>query len=584
MIKIRQLKGFVMGLKDLISSLFTYKQPEKHSFVLLESNDEESNSNNNQNSKNNASVPETKKIFPALSVNLEYVKTKYNSMINSDIIIREFTLNARGKQYAAFILYIDGMIDTDIMNRFILEPLMLKNRSNMYEGDQNRIISEAVTNNITVRKVKKFDLSEYILGCLMPQNSVEQYSEFEKVFNDINSGNCALFIDTLTIAFDIDVKGFKQRSVERPQNEIVINGAHEAFVENIRTNTSLIRRNVHNENLVIENIFIGKITKTPFALCYVQNIANSDLVAEVRYRLNNIEIDSLLSSGQLEQLIIDSNVMDIPQVLSTERPDKASSYLLDGRVIVLVNGTPYALIAPAIFTDFLGSPDDKNMKSSFSNFVKSIRILAVFFTLLLPGIYVAVSNFHSEVLPTDLLFSILASRENVPFPVIFEILILEISFELIREAGLRVPSPIGTTISIVGALVLGQAAVSAGIVSPVLVIIVAMTGISSFAIPDFSFSFHLRLYRFIFIFLGYCCGFLGIGLGLFAYISILCDMKSFGVPYMAGISPFSKTKGHSYFLPPVWKREYRAQYLDTKKDEKQEKIAMKWKFPFLHIK
>lgn len=573
-----------MNLKDRIFSLFKYNSPEKHDFVLLEDDESDKSSNSSQSIKNDTNILETKNIFPALSVNLEYVKTKYNSMINSDIIIREFTLNARGKQYSAFILYIDGMINTDIMNKFILEPLMLKNRSNMFDGEQNRIISEAVTNNITVRKVKKFDLSEYILGCLMPQNSVEQYSEFEKIFNDINSGNCALFIDTLTIAFDIDVKGFKQRSVERPQNEIVINGAHEAFVENIRTNTSLLRRNVHNENLIIENISIGKITKTPSALCYVQNIANSDLVDEVRYRLNNIEVDSLLSTGQLEQLIIDSNIMDIPQVLSTERPDKASGYLLDGRIIVLVNGTPYALIAPAIFTDFLASPDDKNMKSSFANFVKSIRILAAFFTLLLPGIYVAVSNFHSEVLPTDLLFSILASRENVPFPVIFEILILEISFELIREAGLRVPSPIGTTISIVGALVLGQAAVSAGIVSPVLVIVVAMTGISSFAIPDFSFSFHLRLYRFIFMFLGYCCGFLGISLGLFAYISILCDMKSFGVPYMANISPWSKIKGDSYFLPPIWKREYRAQYLDTKKDKKQEKIAMKWKFPFLSEK
>ena len=217
------------------------------------------------------------------------------------------------------------------------------------------------------------------------------------------------------------------------------------------------------------------------------------------------------------------------------------------------------------------------MKSSFSNFVKSIRILAVFFTLLLPGIYVAVSNFHSEVLPTDLLFSILASRENVPFPVIFEILILEISFELIREAGLRVPSPIGTTISIVGALVLGQAAVSAGIVSPVLVIIVAMTGISSFAIPDFSFSFHLRLYRFIFIFLGYCCGFLGIGLGLFAYISILCDMKSFGVSYSTPYSHMKNLKNSGIILPPIWKREYRPSYLNTKRNKKQKNISMEWK-------
>ena len=568
-----------MNFKNMLSSLFTYTPKEKYNFVLLENNNED-NKNNQTNKKTESSL-KTKEIFPALSVNLEYVKTKYNSIINSDIIIREFILNARGKQYSAFLLYIDGMIDTEIMNKFILEPLMLRNKSNTFEGDQNRIISEAVTNNITVRKVKKFDLTEYILSCLMPQNSVEQYSDFEKVFEDVNSGNCALFIDTLNIAFDIDVKGFKQRNVEKPQNEIVIKGAHEAFVENIRTNTSLIRRNVHNENLVIENISVGKITKTNCALCYIQDIANSDLVAEARYRLSNLNVDSLLSSGQLEQLIIDSNIINVPQILSTERPDKASSYLLDGRIVFLVNGTPYALIAPAIFTDFLGSPDDKNMKSTFSNFVKGIRILAAFFTLLLPGIYVAVNSFHSEVLPTDLLFSILASRENVPFPVIFEILILEISFELIREAGLRVPAPIGTTISIVGALVLGQAAVSAGIVSPILVIVVAMTGISSFAIPDFSFSFHLRLYRFIFMFLGYCCGFLGIGLGVFAYMCVLCDIKSFGVPYTAGISPWNKTKGHSYFLPPIWKRDYRANYLDTKRSAKQEKIAMKWKFPFL---
>ncbi len=575
-----------MNFKNIISSLITYTPKEQYNFMLLEENQDDTQTNNNntqinQDNQNNQTIPEPKDIFPSLSVNLDYVKMKYNSMINSDIIIRDFTINARGKQYSAFLLYIDGMIDTDIMNRFILEPLMLKNRSNMYEGDQNRVISEAVTNNITVRKVKKFDLAKYIMGCLMPQNSVEELSDFEKIFNDVNSGNCALFIDTLNIAFDIEVKGFKQRSVEKPENEIVIKGAHEAFVENIRTNTSLLRRNVHNENLVIESVSIGEITKTSCAICYMQNIANSDLVAEAHYRLNNIQIDSLLSSGQLEQLLVDDNIMGVPQVLSTERPDKATSYLLDGRIVLLVNGAPYALIIPAIFTDFLGSPDDKNMKSSFSNFVKAIRILATFLSLLLPGLYVAVSSFHAELLPTDLLFSILGSRTNVPFPVIVEILILEISFELIREAGLRVPSPIGTTISIVGALVLGQAAVSAGIVSPILIIIVAMTGIASFAVPDFSFSFHLRLYRFIFLFLGYCCGFLGISLGLFAYIAILCDTKSFGVPYTAGISPWSKTKGHSYFFKPIWKRDYRSNYLDPKREMKQKKVSMKWKFPFL---
>lgn len=582
-----------MKFKDAIKSLFNYTPKKTNNFVLLE-NDESDDQDKNSNTKKNSATQSDstiqsdlseflckKNISNSLKENLDFVKSKYNSMINSDIIIREFTLTARSKQYSAFLLYIDGMVNTDIMNRFILDPLMLRNQSNLYSGTQNQVISESIRNNVKIRKVKKINLPEYIMSCLMPQNAVEQSNKFSKIFNDVNSGNCALFVDTLDVAFDIEVKGFKQRSVEKPENEIVIKGSHEAFVENIRTNTSLLRRNVHNENLVIENIPIGEVTKTNCALCYIENIANSDLVSEIRYRLNNLQIDSMLSSGQLEQLIVDSNFLAIPQVLSTERSDKASSYLLDGRIVLLVNGSPYGLILPAVFTDFLASPDDKNMKTAFSNFIKGIRILATAITLLLPGLYVAISSFHAEILPTDLLYSIIASRENVPFPVILEILILEISFELIREAGLRVPSPIGPTIGIVGALVLGQAAVSAGIVSPILIIVVAITGIASFAIPDFSFGFHLRLYRFLFIFLGYCCGVLGIGLGLFAYISILCDTTSFGVPYTAGISPVENTKGHSYFLKPIWKRDERANYLDPKKTRKQEKISMKWKYPHL---
>lgn len=259
-------------------------------------------------------------------------------------------------------------------------------------------------------------------------------------------GNCALFIDTLDVAFDIDIKGFKQRGVEKPSNEIVIKGPHESFVENIRTNTSMLRRIVNNENLIIENVEVGKITKTKCAICYMQDITNDDLVNEVKYRLNNLEIDSLLSAGELEQLIADSNILGVPQTLSTERPDKAAKYLLYGRVVVIVNGTPYGIIAPAVLVDFLTSPEDTNLKVSFANFLRGLRILASFITLLLPGLYVALTSFHQEILPTELLYSILASRENVPFPIILEILLMEISFELIREAGLRVPSPIGPTI------------------------------------------------------------------------------------------------------------------------------------------
>ncbi len=564
-----------MSIKDIISSFFTYTPTNKqtYNFNLIEDTNTKNYTDNDLTGKENKET----KIFPSVSVNSEYLKTKYNLLINSDIIFRDFMLIAKGKQYHALLIFIDGMVNTEIMNEFILEPLMMRNRNNLFDSSQNKVISEAVANNITVRKVKKFNLANYISSCLVPQNAIKQVSYFEDVITGINSGNCALLVDTLNVAFDIEVKGFKQRGIEKPSNEIVIKGPHESFVENIRTNTSLIRRFVNNENLVIENLNLGNITKTKCGVCYVSGLANDDLIAEVKFRLNNLDVDSILSAGQLEQLITDSSNLNIPQLISTERPDKAASYLLDGRVILLVDGSPYAVITPAILSDFLSSPDDKNQKALFSNFTKFIRLIAAFITLLLPGLYIAVTSFHQEILPTELLFSILASRANVPFPIIFELLVLEISFELIREAGLRVPSPIGPTIGIVGALVMGQAAVSAGIVSPILIIVVAITGTASFAIPDYAFGFHLRVYRFAFIFLGYLCGFLGIALGLFIYMVAMCDSKSFGVPYTIGVSPLEHVKGSSYYLPPIWKREYRSGFLNAKKSTKQGHISMKWK-------
>lgn len=241
-------------------------------------------------------------------------------------------------------------------------------------------------------------------------------TNFPILYQVLILGNCALFIDTISVAFDIEVKGFKQRGVEKPSNEVSCKGSPEAFVENIRINTSLLRRIVNCEDLVIENIEVGEVTKTKCAVCYLNNITNDDLIAEVKYRINNLSIDSLLSSGQLEQLISDTNFLNVPQVLATERPDKTASYLLNGRVVVLVNGSPYSLIMPAVLNDFLSSPDDKNEKPLFANFLKFVRGLATFLTLLLPGLYIAITSFHQELLPTELLFSILASRENVPFP------------------------------------------------------------------------------------------------------------------------------------------------------------------------
>lgn len=567
-------------VKNKTQQLFFPEDTSPYDFTL------DMNTNPKIDSTSEESTPENieeqdkpQTIFPSIDVNLEYMKVAYNFMINSDIIVREFILNARNRQYKAFLVYIDGMIDSDSMNHYILTPLMLRNSANGYNGDQSRIISEAVTNNITVRKVKRFSIIDYIENCLLPENTVKKVRQFADVMDGVNAGNCALFIDTLDLAFDIEVKGFQQRGLESPNNEIVVRGAQVAFTENIRTNTSLLRRYINNESLIVENITVGRLSKTKCAVCYLKNVANSDLIAEVKYRVNNLNIDYLISSGQLEQLIQDNGNYSLPQLIATERPDKASNLLFGGRVAVIVNGSPYVLVVPGTFADFISSPEDMNLKHQYANALKFLRVLAFFISLLLPALYIALTNFHQEVIPTELLFAIVSSRETVPFPIIFEIIVMEISFELIREASLRVPSPIGPTIGIVGALILGQAAVEASVVSPVLIIIVALTAIASFAIPDFSLSFHCRIVRFIYIILGFFTGFLGIAAAIFVHLLILCNMKSFGVSYLAPYLSKTTHSGRGVILSPAWKREYRSNFLKTKRPREQEHISMSWKYP-----
>ena len=558
-----------MNIKDL----YKYEPKKDYKFTLepQKLKEDKTTSISNHKAQEAQETQEQKQIHTSIEQNLNYIKTTYNILINSDIVLREFSLTSKNKIYKAFLVYIDGMVNSDLVNNYVLNPLMLRNQNNTYEGILN------LRNVETAKKIKNTNLTDYIYGNLMPQNSVDKETEFSKIISGINAGNCALFVDTINTSFNIEVKGFKQRSVDVPRNELVIKGPQEAFVENIRTNTTLLRRMANNENLVIESIAVGDISRTNCAVCYMSNIANSDLVAEVKYRLNNLSIDTLISSGQLEQLIENNGNHGLPQILSTERPDKCVKSLMQGRIVILINGNPYALIVPAVLIDFLASPEDSNLKPLFANFLKCIRFLAMFITLLLPGMYIAITSFHHELLPTELLFSILVARESVPFPIVVELLIMEISFELIREGGLRIPSAIGSTLGIVGALILGEAAVTANIVSPILIIVVAITGLASFAIPDYTFGFHLRVYRFIFIILGFTAGFLGIGLGLFVYICLLGSIKSFGVPYTTPISPNGSSFGHRYMVLPFWKEEYRESYLSPKRQKSQNKISMKWK-------
>lgn len=415
-------------IKNIFNNLFVYKKNENNEFIIPDV-------------ANNITDKEFKKrdittVSSDLNKNLEYLKVKYNMLINSDIKTREFTINIKPKKFSAFIIYIDGMVSDESISNYILKPLLLKNSIKM----------KAETPEMLQRKILNFNLENFLYSSLIPQNSVSTEKEFSNIVEKINAGFSVLFVDTLDTAIAIETKGFKGRSVSEPVVETVVKGSHEAFVESIRTNTSLIRKIINNENLIIEETAVGKVSNTKVAICYMKNIANNDLVAETKFRINNLEIDSLLSSGELEQFIKDSSKTAFPQTISTERPDKTCNYLLEGRVVVLVNGSPFSIILPAVLVDFLESPEDVNLNFNYSNFLRVLRGFALFFALLMPGFYIAITTYHCELIPSELLFAIIAAREAIPFPIFFEIILMELSFELIQEASIRVPSSFSTTV------------------------------------------------------------------------------------------------------------------------------------------
>ncbi len=416
-------------IKDIFNNIFKYQEKTKYEFIL-------------PNTENNISedtfyISETKTVSKDLDDNKEFLKIKYNMLINSDIKMRDFTLSIQHKKIPAFLLYIDGMVSDDAINDFVLQPLLLKNSIKM---------NEPLTTITAQKSFTKFNLENFIYSSLIPQNSVSKENKFKEIITKVNAGFCALFVDSIENAICVETKGFKGRTVDKPVTENVVKGSHEAFVENIRTNTSMLRKIINNENLIIEETDVGKINKTKVVICYIKNLTNDDLVAEAKYRINNLDVDYLLSCNQLEPLIKDDCNTAFPQTISTERSDRACTYLLAGRVVALINGCPFALVLPAVLVDFLTSPEDYNLNYHYANFLRFLRGFALICALIIPGLYVAITMYHYEIIPSELLFAIIAAREAIPFPILFEIIIMELSFELIQEASIRVPNSFSTTV------------------------------------------------------------------------------------------------------------------------------------------
>lgn len=479
-----------------------------------------------------------------LTTNLKQIK---KDMGNSpDLIIREFKLGSNPCIQVAAV-YIDSLSDKYMVSDFIMRSLMYETSDSVYKTmSSNKSVFDFIKDNsLTIGEIKVIkNWNELLLSLL--------------------SGNTLILIDGWPEAISNSTKGGESRAVTEPTTQTVIRGPKESFNESLDTNISLIRRRIKSPNLWLEMMKIGDVTQTDVAILYIKGIAKDDLVEEVKQRLHTIKTDGILESGNIEAFIEDKTFTVFPTIYNTERPDAVAGNLLEGRIAILVNGTPFVLIAPTIFAQFFQVPSDYYDRYDITTFLRVLRYIGFIISLVFPALYIALITFHQGMIPAPLLITLAASREGVPFPAVVEALLMEFSFEILREAGIRMPRAVGQAVSIVGALILGQTAVQAGIVSPAMVIVVAITGISSFSTPSYDLAIAARLVRFSLMLLAAFLGLLGVMLGLITIIAHLSSLRSFGAPYLAPFAPFILADQKDALLRfPLWSLLTRPRFIGT---------------------
>jgi spore germination protein KA len=454
----------------------------------------------------------------------------------SDVIIFPFLI---GESIQAYIIYIEGLTNSEAADEQIVNPLINSKVQSPTE------VMKTIEQKTPVSNLQKTPL---LSACI----------------DSISNGNPILLCDGLSMGFSFSLAKWEKRGIEEPAAEVGLKGPREGFTESIITNKSQIRRIIKSPTLKMQEIIIGKYTKTKTVIAYIEGLADKTLIEEVENRINRMNtdnIDGILESGYIEEFIEDNPYSPFPQILNTERPDVTCSNLLEGRVAIIVDGTPSVLIAPTTFFSLLQSHEDYYQRFLISTAIRWLRYLFLFVSLLLPSLYVAILTFHQEMVPTALLLSMAASREAVPFPALVEAIMMEISFEALREAGVRLPKQVGSAVSIVGALVIGQAAVQAGLVAAPMVIVVAITGIASFMIPRYAMGIGIRLLRFPIIFLAGALGLLGVMMGIIAIVIHLAALRSFGVPYLTPLAPFkSQELKDTLIRGPWWKLNTRPHF------------------------
>ena len=426
----------------------------------------------------------------------------------SDIKMREMMLG-RKKNVRCFLAYIEVAVSNILMETTALGRLL----SYLEQAPGEEIVEILDKNALGIADVTPFET-------------------MEEAAQGMLTGDAILFVDGYPKALKISDKGYPNMGVTEADSEKVIRGSNEGFADSIKVNTALIRKRVRSTKVKVKEMRPGVRSHTNVNLVYMEDLAYPEIIAEVEKRLNRYEIDGVLDSGVIEQLAEEKWYSPFPQFQTTQRPDRAAMAILEGRVVVLSDNSPVALILPTDYNSFIKTSDDYYNRWEVATFGRLLRYIASFFAMTFPGLYLAVTNFHTQVLPTTLLLSFQAARQGVPFPAVFEVLLMEISFELLREAGVRLPGAMGNTIGIVGGLIIGQAAVEANLVSPIVVIIVAFTALCSFAIPNEEFAFSFRILKFVFIAVCAWLGYFGFLISLLMVLIHLSHLTSFGIPYL----------------------------------------------------
>lgn len=474
-----------------------------------------------------------------LTTSLDKNKQNIESLFDKcdDFIKRDFTIMRNRR---ACLYYFDNMVSSENISRFILEQLM--------EIDMDRG---------TIKN------AESIKNKLLPSHDVKISKDTNELLKAVYDGDCIIFIDGIDEALIVNVRVAKGRTVGNPLIEVSAIGPQEGFVEDLHLNLALLRKRIKTSKYKIEFSTNGRITKNTFAIMYIEGIAKNDFVKELKNRIEQIDTDGFIDSGHLRRFISDNKLTIFPQEIITERPDRCVNHLLEGRVVVMLDGSAFALIYPSVFIDLLKTADEAYMSYYMSMFLLLLRFVAFLISTFGAALYIALTIYNPGMIPTQLLITIASSRAGVPFPAFIEAFIMEFTFEIIREANIRIPKPIGPSISIVGGLVIGQSVVQAGIVSQAMIIVVALTAISAFAVPGYTTNSALRLIRFPFMIVASFLGMYGIISLLIVLLIHMASIRSVGVPYLSPIAPINiKDIQNILFHGPPKLQVYRPSFLE----------------------